>query len=75
MGIYNKQGYRRLAILIAIITFIATYTILVMTTYSVDEADMFVVIPIVSSLWAAGVFVLTRIVYWVIDGFISKDKE
>jgi len=31
VSLYNKQGYRRLSILIAIIAFIITYTIFVVT--------------------------------------------
>jgi len=75
MSLYKEQGYRRLAVLIAIIAFIVTYTALCMNEYRVQPEEAFIGFPIVSVLTAGGAFILTRIIYWVIDGFKSKDLE
>ena len=76
MKMYQKPGFNRLAKMIAILGFIATYITLIVFEGSVNGEEAFIVFPIVSIIAALGAFVLTRLVYWVVDGFSqSNDKS
>lgn len=71
MKLYQQTGYKRLAILISILGFIVTLMTLIILENHVDKGDVgdFLV---ASSLIAVGVYIMTRLVYWVIDGFSSS---
>lgn len=74
MGMYQKEGFNRLAKLIALLGFIAAYTVLFITGGRLYLHIIFIAYPVISSLYALGFFVCTRLIYWVIDGFkASKD--
>ena len=75
MKMYQNLGFNRLAKLIALLVFVATYTVLIVQAYSINEEQAFIVFPIVSIIGALGAFLLTRLVYWVIDGFIESKDE
>jgi len=73
MKLYQHEGYKRLSILIAIVGFICTYIVLF------DDREpattVFIIFPIVSAIVAVGIYIFTRSVYWVIDGFRQKGNN
>ncbi len=79
MGLYQKQGFKRLSGLIAflgfVITYIITYSILLICEKYFEWWELFdirlIFIPLLGAYCA---FIITRAVYWVIDGF-QIDKE
>jgi len=76
MKIYQKPGFNRLAKLITVLGFFVTYITLIVTEYGVNEEEAFIEFPILSIIVALVVFLVTRLVYWVFDGFLeSKDES
>jgi hypothetical protein len=69
MGLYQQPGYKRLSIGITVLTFIAFLLFAGETGASLGEALLAGVI------FSAGAYVLTRLVYWIIDGFKSHKAE
>ncbi len=75
MKLYQKSGYNRLAKLISLLGVVLTYIILTVIEYSVQTEEALIVFPIMSILSGLGTFLLTRLVYWVIDGFNESKNE
>ena len=75
MGIYKEAGFNRLAKLIAIVAFFLTFATLLIILSGVNGDVAFIIIPIISLFGAAGAFIFTRLVYWVIDGFKKNDDK
>jgi len=76
MKMYQKSGFNRLAKLIAVLGFAVTYITLIVIESRVSEKEAFIVFPIVSIIGALAAFIVTRLVYWVVDGFNeSKDES
>ena len=73
MKTYEQEGYNRLAKLLSIIAFIVTFIILSATIRRLQPEHIFIAFPIASILVAALVFFITRIIYWVIDGFKKEN--
>ena len=76
MKMYQKTGFNRLSKLIALLGFVVTYIILLVEEHSISPSEAFIEFPIASIIGALCAFLLTRLVYWVIDGFTqSKDSS
>jgi hypothetical protein len=76
MKLYQHEGYKRLSILIAIVGFICTYILLINNeTGYVSAVLAFIGFPIISAIVAAGIYIFTRTVYWVIDGFRKQEDS
>ena len=75
MKLYQKSGYNRLAKLISLLGVVLTYIILTVIEYSVQTEEALIVFPIMSIHSGLGTFLLTRLVYWVIDGFNESKNE
>lgn len=76
MKMYQKSGFNRLAKLIAVLGFSVTYITLIIIAPRVGEEEALIVFPIVSIGGAIAAFLVTRSVYWVVDGFNeSKDER
>jgi len=73
MKLYQHEGYKRLSIFIAIVGFICTY--ITLFNDSGPAKEVFIISPIVSIIGAVGIYIFTRIVYWVIDGFRKKEND
>lgn len=74
----KKEGFRRLAILIAAGSFFVTYLILWIVEESggrVSEEEAFIQFPIVSIIVAGIIWGFTKGVYWVIDGFRKQNDK
>ena len=75
MKLYDHTGYKRLTFLIAIVGFIFMYIILVKYNRRAAELEVFIIFPIISALTALLIYALTRIIYWVVDGFRSEKEK
>ena len=75
MSMYKQKGFNRLTKLITIITFCVMYATLCFMSRLPREDDFFIIFPIISVLCSCGVFILTRLVYWVIDGFQDSEDQ
>lgn len=76
MKLYQHEGYKRLSILIAIVGFICTYILFINDESGYVTATLaFIAFPIVSAIVAVGIYIFTRIVYWVIDGFRKQEDS
>jgi hypothetical protein len=65
MGLYNQAGYERLAIGISVVIFVLVF---LLSAANNDEFAYSLIGSVVSALIA---YALTRLVYWIIDGFKS----
>ena len=74
MKLKEQLGYKRLAILITVGSFVLTYILLVINEKRVSPGDALIAFPIQSALIALITFLFVRATYWVIDGF-KKDKK
>lgn len=72
MKMYQKTGFNRLAKLIALLGFVVTFITLLVEARSVSDDQLFIAFPIASIIGALCAFLLTRLVYWVIDGFTQS---
>lgn len=65
MGLHQQSGYKRLAIGIPIVVFAGMFFFALTDDASFGNALLAGVV------FSAGAYALTRLVYWVIDGFKS----
>ena len=69
MKLKDHPGFKRLAVLITLASFVITYTFLIVIERYIDPEEAFVEFPIIAVLIALVTFVFVRITYWVVDGF------
>jgi len=65
MGLYQQPGYKRLAIGIPIVVFVGMFFFALATDAGFGNALL------AGAVFSAGAYALTRLVYWVVDGFKS----
>ena len=73
MKLKDHPGFKRLAVLITLASFVITYILLIVNERSVSEEEAFIEFPIVAVLIALITFVFVRITYWVVDGFRKEE--
>lgn len=78
MRLKEQLGYKRLAILISVFSFILIYILLIVNVGNFSPEEVFFAFPIASAIIGLLTFISVRITYlvidWIIDGF-RKDKE
>jgi len=63
-------GFKRLSFFITFICFIVLYaSSLIINRLNVSEEEVFISFPIISGIVSLFVYIMVRIVYWVVDGF------
>lgn len=72
MRLKEHRGFKRLAVLISLVSFIIAYIFLFINERMVNEKEAFLVFPIIAAIIALATFVFVRIIYWVADGFKNE---
>ena len=76
MKLYEKEGYKRLAIALTSVAAIISYIILFsikLPTYGYQfDSELLILPTLFTPLIAAGVFFCIKGIYWIIDGFNEK---
>ncbi len=81
MKLKDHLGFRRLAVLLSIVSFFVAYILLLRNEkhqdwihgFNTDIYDVCIKIPIIAIIISVAIFVFVRIVYWVIDGFRKQE--
>jgi len=75
MKLNDRVGFKRLARLMAILTFFVIYIILYSNERIVSGEEALIQFPIISLIVAISVYILIRSIYWVADGFLASKKN
>ena len=72
MGLYQQPGYNRLAFGVTALAFVGSWLFFWITEGVGAKLEVLVIfMPFASMLFAVAVYLLFRLVYWIIDGFKS----
>jgi len=73
MKLLDNPGFKRLVVLITLISFVITYILLFVNERRVSNQEAFAEFPIIAGIIALIAFVFVRITYWVVDGFRKEE--
>jgi len=73
MKLKDQTGFKRLALLVTLLSFVVTYIFLILNEGRVSDDEFLLEFPIIALLISLFTYILVRITYWVIDGFSKTD--
>jgi hypothetical protein len=75
MKLKDHKGFKRLAVLIALIIAVVTYILLIVNEGNPSDELIFIGFPFAAILISLGTYIFIRIIYWVIDGFRMNSNK
>ena len=78
MGLYQKKTFKRLALLILLISAfpVGYFTFHYVDNLGVDSSELFILVSALFFIILMSVaYAVIRFVYWTIDGFLEKEEE